>query len=180
MRPLYHADKPMDSCLKKIITSTATIILILVLLPAIVAAIEKADLVIVDKSKAKLYLKKSGLTIKEYKVAFGANPEGHKQRKGDERTPEGVYILDYKNDDSEFYKGIHISYPNKADIHRARERNVNPGGAIMIHGQRNGLDWLTSVVQRYNWTDGCIAVTNHEMDEIWDAIDVGTPIIIHP
>ena len=119
-------------------------------------------------------------TLKKYHVAFGANPKGHKLQEGDERTPEGKYILDYKNERSSFYKAIHISYPNDEDKKRAKEKGIRPGGQIMIHGQKNGFGWLSFIVQRFNWTDGCIALSNGNMDEIWDAVEVGTPIIIKP
>jgi murein L,D-transpeptidase YafK len=118
--------------------------------------------------------------IKEFHVVFGENPKGHKQQEGDERTPEGHYILDFKNPDSRFYKSIHISYPNEQDKARARAAGVNPGGLIMIHGQKNNLGLFANVVQNFNWPDGCIAVTNSEMDEIWNAVDEGTPIEILP
>ena len=144
--------------------------------PAAIA--ETADSVLVDKSDEKLYLLKDGAVIAEYSVAFGANPKGHKQQEGDERTPEGHYMLDFKKSDSAFYKAIHISYPNSADRQTAAERGVDPGGAIMIHGQRNWLGWLSVVTQRFNWTDGCIAVTNSEMDEIWSMVAIPTPIEI--
>lgn len=137
-----------------------------------------ADSVLVDKSDEKLYLLRDGEIIAEYSVAFGANPEGHKQQEGDERTPEGNYVLDYKKEDSAFYRAIHISYPNEADRQTAAANGVDPGGLIMIHGQRNYLGWLSFITQRFNWTDGCIAVTNSEMDEIWEAVPVNTPIEI--
>ena len=143
-----------------------------------IAVAETADKVLVDKSDETLYLLKDGATIADYSVAFGANPKGHKEQEGDERTPEGHYILDYKNADSAFYKAIHISYPNDADRQAAAAKGVDPGGAIMIHGQRNRLGWLSLITQRFNWTDGCIAVTNSEMDEIWDSVTVNTPIEI--
>lgn len=139
---------------------------------------ETADSVLVDKSEEKLYLLKDGAVIAEYSVAFGANPKGHKQQEGDERTPEGHYTLDFKKTDSAFYRAIHISYPNDADKQSATQRGVDPGGAIMIHGQRNWLGWLSFITQRFNWTDGCIAVTNSEMDEIWRMVAVPTPIEI--
>ena len=145
-----------------------------------IATDKKADLVYVDKSEAKMYLMQKGEKIREYKVAFGANPEGHKQKEGDERTPEGQYILDYKKEDSAFHKAIHLSYPNKNDKAKADAMGVNPGGQIMIHGQRKGFGWLSWVTQWFNWTDGCIAVTNAQMDEIWDLVDAGTPIEIVP
>ena len=140
----------------------------------------EVDLVRVIKSEKTMYLLSKGNILKEYHVVFGANPKGHKQQRGDERTPEGRYKLDYKKSDSSCYKAIHISYPNKQDIERARKAGVDPGGAIMIHGQKNGLGWLSWLSQRFNWTDGCIAVTNSEMDEIWKMVKTGTPIEIKP
>jgi len=139
---------------------------------------ERADSVLVDKSDEKLYLLREGTVIAEYSVSFGANPEGHKQQEGDERTPEGKYVIDYKNADSAFYKAIHISYPNEVDTKLAAAKGVDPGSAIMIHGQRNRLGWLSFITQRFNWTDGCVAVTNSEMDEIWNLVPVNTPIEI--
>ena len=142
--------------------------------------LEDADLVLVIKSESKVMLLKDGKPVREYRAAFGANPQGHKQREGDERTPEGRYVLDYKNRDSAFYKSIHISYPNRWDKWCARQAGVDPGGAIMIHGQKNGCGGLSRITQKFNWTDGCIAVSNAAMDEIWEAVRVGTPIEIKP
>lgn len=156
------------------------LILTLVISSACLAKEQIVDSVLVDKSKEKLYLLAKGETVREYSVVFGENPKGHKQQEGDERTPEGMYSLDYKKADSSFYKAIHISYPNSEDKANAKERGVNPGGLIMIHGQRNGLGWLSWAAQWFNWTDGCIAVTNAEMDEIWQLVKVGTPIEIRP
>lgn len=155
-------------------------LIVLLLIPTASFGIEKADMVLVIKSESKLYLKKHGTILKEYHVAFGANPKGHKQQQGDERTPEGKYILDYKKKDSSFYKSIHISYPNETDKRRAKQSGVNPGGFIMIHGQKNNFGWLSWIIQRFNWTDGCIAVSNSAMDEIWESVNVGTPIEIKP
>lgn len=149
-------------------------------MPTIAFGIEKADSVLVIKSESKLYLKKNGKVLKQYHVSFGANPKGHKQQEGDERTPEGKYVLDYKNGKSKFYKSIHISYPNAEDKKRAKVKGISPGGLIMIHGQKNGLGWLSLFTQRINWTDGCIAVPNGKMDEIWNNVNVGTPILIKP
>jgi murein L,D-transpeptidase YafK len=153
---------------------------LLLLFPTLCFGQAKADSVVVVKSEAKLYLMKDGEVLKQFRVAFGANPNGHKQQQGDERTPEGTYFLDYKNANSSYYKSIHISYPNSEDKKRARKRKVDPGGSIMIHGQKNGYGWLWFVTQFFNWTDGCIAVSNKAMDEIWRAVDVGTPIEIKP
>jgi murein L,D-transpeptidase YafK len=141
----------------------------------------KADFVVVNKSERKLYLLQKGMPFKEYHVSLGPQPRGHKFREGDERTPEGRYILDFKKENSDFYKAIHISYPNQYDVEQARFAGVNAGGSIMIHGfPGRPLAFPASVIQRINWTDGCIAVTNEEMDEIWNAVDIGTPIEILP
>ena len=140
----------------------------------------QADSVLVKKHDRKMYLIKNDKPFKEYKIALGANPKGHKIQEGDERTPEGKYVLDYKKSDSAFYKAIHISYPNVQDKKKAQELDVNPGGAIMIHGQKNGLSWLGFISQAFDWTDGCIAVTNDEMDEIWNSVKIGTSILIEP
>lgn len=152
----------------------------LLLLSNFTYAAEKADMVLVVKSQSRLFLIKNGKPFKEYRVVFGAEPKGPKEREGDERTPEGKYFLDYKKVDSAFYKAIHISYPNEADKKRAKKLGVNPGGLIMIHGQKNGFGWLSWVTQHFNWTDGCIAVTNSAMDAIWESVDAGTPIEINP
>lgn len=155
-------------------------LILLVLIPAISAGAGKADSVLVIKSESKLYLYKSGEVTAKYHVSFGANSTGHKQQEGDKRTPEGKYILDYKNANSNFYKSIHISYPNAQDRIRAKKKGVRPGGAIMIHGQKNGFGWMYFISRYFNWTDGCIAVSNRAMDEIWDSVDAGTPIVIRP
>ena len=141
---------------------------------------QKADMVIVEKSEARLYLMRAGEALASFRVAFGANPEGHKQQQGDERTPEGNYVLGYKNAGSAFYKSIHISYPNAKDRAAARKRGVDPGGDIMIHGQKNGYGKFSAIVQYFNWTDGCIALSNSDMDLVWNAVKPGTPIEIRP
>ncbi|MDY6989815.1 MAG: L,D-transpeptidase family protein [Thermodesulfobacteriota bacterium] len=143
-------------------------------------AAEKADSVLVIKSESIIYLMNDGKTLKKYHVAFGANPKGPKRQEGDERTPEGKYVLDYRNERSSFHKAIHISYPNHEDKKRAEKEGVNPGGQIMIHGQKDGFGWLSFFVQRLNWTDGCIALSNSDMDEVWESVEVGTPIEIIP
>lgn len=140
----------------------------------------EADYVLVKKSELKMYILSKGETVKEYSISLGANPKGHKEQEGDKRTPEGKYFLDYKKSDSAFYKAIHISYPNKEDKLRAKEKGVSPGGLIMIHGQKNGMGDLWWISKNFNWTNGCIAVSNSEMDEIWKLVNVGTPIEIQP
>lgn len=143
-------------------------------------AAQKADMVRVVKSKKRLYLIKEDEVFATYRVKFGADPKGHKVQQGDEKTPEGLYYLTYKNSNSAYYRSIHISYPNAEDKEKARKLGVDPGGDIMIHGQPNGYEWATFFMQMVNWTDGCVALTNSDMDKVWDAIEPGTPIEILP
>ena len=141
-----------------------------------------ADEVVVDKSDRKLRLIKDGKVMREYRVALGKDPIGHKFREGDQRTPEGKYVLNWRNPRSQFYKSIHVSYPNVDDRLRAQEAGYNPGGMIMIHGRPNYIKSpaVQAEYDRIDWTNGCIAVKNHEMDEIWQAVKDGTPIHIQP
>ena len=158
------------------------ILIFLFILPPLAAAdhLPIADKVVVKKSLHKLYLLRNKLIIKQYDISLGGNIIGHKEKEGDQRTPEGQYILDYKKNDSAYYKALHISYPNTQDKNNAQQKGVNPGGAIMIHGQKNGYGWASFIVQLFDWTQGCIAVTNTEIDEIWHSTKVGTPIEILP
>jgi murein L,D-transpeptidase YafK len=142
--------------------------------------VEKADHVVVIKSKKTLTLYHGDRKLATYPVVFGGRPVGHKRREGDKRTPEGHYILDFKKPDSDFYKAIHISYPNAEDIANARRRGVAPGGAIMIHGQRNYLGKAWFITRKFNWTDGCVALSNPDMEAVWQAVEEGTPIEIKP
>jgi murein L,D-transpeptidase YafK len=141
---------------------------------------QKADLVLVKKNESRLYLIREGKTFASFRASFGSNPKGHKQKQGDGRTPEGRYVLDYKNSGSRYHRSIHISYPNAKDREDARKRGVDPGGDIMIHGQRNGWEWLAPIAQLFDWTNGCIALSNPDMDRVWEAVDAGTPIEIKP
>ena len=140
----------------------------------------KADQVLVLKKERALTLLSQGHAIRTYKVALGGSPVGTKQQQGDRKTPEGKYVLDRRNPKSQFYKSIHISYPNEQDWKRAKERGVAPGGDIMIHGLPNGFGTLGAMHRLHDWTDGCIAVTNNEIDEIWKLVPDGTPIEIRP
>ena len=140
----------------------------------------RADAVLVDKSDRTLTLLRGGTVLKTYPVALGGAPQGHKRQEGDERTPEGRYVLDYRNPRSGMHRSLHVSYPDSADAARARAAGVPPGGMIMVHGITNGLGWLGRLHRLADWTDGCIAVTNGEMDEIWRAVPDGTPIEIRP
>ncbi|QYK00202.1 L,D-transpeptidase family protein [Shewanella psychrotolerans] len=142
--------------------------------------IGKVDLVVVDKSNASMMLMRKGKVLRRYKIAMGDRPTGHKQQEGDQRTPEGRYILDYKKSDSAYYRAIHISYPNEEDRLRAEALGIDPGGQIMIHGQNPNSSLTPDEAQEFNWTDGCIALKNNEIDELWRAVDMGTPIEIWP
>jgi murein L,D-transpeptidase YafK len=139
-----------------------------------------ADRVLVLKKKRTLQLLSQGKVIRSYKVALGGDPIGPKARQGDHKTPEGAYVLDSRNAHSQFYKSIHISYPSGREREAARQRGVSPGGDAFVHGLPNGYGWVGSSHRLKDWTDGCIAVTNAEMDEIWQAVADGTPIAIRP
>lgn len=139
-----------------------------------------AHKVVVLKSLRRLLLLRDGRVLRSYRVALGRNPSGPKVLVGDGRTPEGLYRLDWRNPNSSFYRSIHVSYPNQKDLQRAQKLGASPGGDIMIHGLPNGREAIGSEHAKWDWTDGCIAVTNEEMDEIWLAIENGTVIEIRP
>jgi murein L,D-transpeptidase YafK len=134
----------------------------------------QADRVIINKSRREMLLIRGESVLRSYRVALGRDPSGHKEREGDGRTPEGRYVIDRRNPKSRYHLSLHISYPNAADRERARELGVDPGGDIMIHGLKEG------VVRDDDWTQGCVAVRNEEMDEIWSLVPDGTPVVINP
>jgi len=139
-----------------------------------------ADKVLVQKGKRQLHLLKDGVILKSYRIALGGNPRGDKTRRGDERTPEGVYTIDWRNPRSKYHLSLHISYPDSKDRMQAKRKEVSPGGDIMIHGTPNGLGWIGSIHNLVNWTNGCIAVSDHEIEEIWRAVPNGTVIELLP
>ncbi len=140
----------------------------------------KVDLVVIYKRDRLLQLKSNGHVIRSFNVALGPEPEGHKRIEGDGRTPEGVYTLDWRNSSSQFYRSMHVSYPKEEDQETARRWGKTPGGMIMIHGLPNGRGADAVGHPSNDWTNGCIAVTNKEMDDIWSLVDDGTTIIIFP
>ena len=142
--------------------------------------IPKADKVLVDKSEKRLYLIKDGEQFMSLPVTFGGEPKGHKVQQGDQRTPEGNYTLEWKNPNSKFYKSIRVSYPNAEDRAKAERLGVDPGGDIMVHGQANGWQWASPLLQFFSWTDGCVALSNKNMDKVWESVEPGTPIEIRP
>lgn len=139
-------------------------------------AAPRVDRIVVKKSERRLYLMRGGEPFRSYKIALGYQPTGHKQRQGDGKTPEGRYFIDRKHTASSYRKALHISYPSLKDRLRATRNGENPGGAIMIHGQPNGR----MSKKEGDWTFGCIALTNMEIDEIYGYVNVGTPIEILP
>jgi lipoprotein-anchoring transpeptidase ErfK/SrfK len=141
---------------------------------------EAADRVIVDKSDRRLYLLKHGKVVAEYPIKLGLNPYGHKQQEGDFRTPEGRYTLSRRNARSDFFLAIQVSYPNKEDAAWAKENGWQPGGLIMIHGQPNVPKRPADFYANRDWTDGCIALSNADMVDVWLRTTVGTPIEIRP
>lgn len=136
--------------------------------------------VLVKKEERRLYLLAGEKVVRSYRIGLGDNPSGHKLYEGDKRTPEGQYTLDWRNPNSDFHKSIHISYPNEKDRELASAWGLNPGGSIMIHGLPNGAEGMEFAYLGLDWTDGCIAVSNQEMDEIWQLVADGTPIRILP
>ena len=140
----------------------------------------KADYLLVEKSLKKLTLFSDNRPIKTYDIALGRNPVGPKLMEGDRRTPEGRYVIDSRNRESRFHLSLHISYPNETDREITRRAGVSPGGNIMIHGTGDEYAWLGEFHHVLDWTDGCIAVTNGEIEEIWELVENGTPIEIRP
>jgi len=132
------------------------------------------------KAERRLLLFRGDTLLVSYRVALGSAPVGPKERRGDGRTPEGRYQIDWRLENSDYHRALHVSYPNAADRARARAARVDPGGRIMIHGLPNGLDEIGTDHRSGDWTDGCIAVTNEEMDQVWRLIPDGVPIDIVP
>lgn len=141
--------------------------------PSLAPAAERADEIRVDKSERRMQLLRDGRVLKTYRILLGDAPIGHKTQQGDERTPEGRYRITFRNDKSRFHLSLRVSYPNEADRAQARRRGVDPGGDIMIHGG-------TPPGYGRDWTDGCIALTDREIEEVWRLVPVGTRILIEP
>jgi murein L,D-transpeptidase YafK len=155
-------------------------IFLLIILAPVHAHNGIADRVIVNKTERRLYLMHGKDILSEYKIALGLAPEGHKQQEGDFRTPEGGYLLTRRLIESDFFMAIEINYPNVSDATQAQERGVNPGGYIMIHGQPVEPKKDARYYDKYDWTNGCIAVSNEAMTEIWQHTRLNTPITILP
>ncbi|QWF15332.1 L,D-transpeptidase family protein [Lysobacter capsici] len=141
--------------------------------PAMAPAAQRVDRIVVDKSQRRMQLFRNNMVIRTYPILLGDAPSGHKRQQGDERTPEGDYRISGRNPNSRFHLSLRVSYPNDADRKQARARGVDPGGDIMIHGG-------TPAGYRRDWTDGCIALTNPQIEEVWSLVPTGTPIRINP
>lgn len=139
-----------------------------------------ADRVLVEKAARRLTLLRGGAALKTYRVALGRAPMGAKEYEGDQRTPEGIYTIDFHKPDSDYHLALHVSYPEQWDIDRAAAEGLSAGSDIMIHGIRNGRGWIGAFHRRNDWTAGCIAVTDFEIEEIYRAVPDGTPIEIRP
>ena len=139
-----------------------------------------ADKVVIEKANRKLHLIQGGKPFRTFDIALGMRPIGSKQEEGDLKTPEGRYLLDVRNPNSDYFLSIHISYPNPVDVRSARSRGVAPGGAIMIHGQPNTPSRSEGYYRSQDWTEGCIAVSNSDMIDIWLMTENDTPVEILP
>ncbi len=138
------------------------------------------DKILIEKKERRLTLISKGKVLKIYKISLGGNPNGPKERQGDNKTPEGIYLIDSRNRDSRHHRSLHISYPNEQDKKRAKELGVSPGGDIMIHGLKNGFAWAGDFHTEVDWTKGCIAVTDEEIQEIDRLAPNGTVVEIRP
>lgn len=145
-------------------------------------AVAGVDNILVKKAMRKMYLREGEAVLKEYNISLGKNPKGHKTQQGDSRTPEGEYIISGRNPHSSYHLSLRISYPNEQDVQAAKARGVSPGGDIMIHGYPNKVinRLFDKIHQNYDWTDGCIAVTDAEIEEIWTLVPDKTKIVIQP
>jgi murein L,D-transpeptidase YafK len=154
----------------------------IILLQKEIVAIEKgpADKILIEKKERRLTLISKGKVLKTYKIALGGDPNGPKERQGDNKTPEGTYVIDSRNRDSRYHLSLHISYPNEKDKKRAKKLGVSPGGDIMIHGIKKGFSWVGNFHSEVDWTKGCIAVTDEEIEEIDMLVQNGIIVEIRP
>lgn len=138
----------------------------------------QVDLILVEKAKRKLHLMRYWEPVQSFDISLGQSPVGHKQREGDSRTPEGFYEITYRNPDSKFFRSLRISYPDDLDRKAAAAKGYRPGNNIMIHGEPNSRSARRNL--KPDWTDGCIALRNQDMEVVWELVKEGTPIIIDP
>jgi murein L,D-transpeptidase YafK len=160
--------------------STGCLLIALMLGGSAAAAPVQADRILILKSARQMTLLRNGKPLRTYRVSLGSNPVGAKERQGDGKTPEGLYRIDSRNAGSKFHRSLHLSYPNAADSLRARRLHASPGGEIMIHGWPNRWRALGYVLDHVDWTAGCIAVSDEEIEEIWKLVPNGTVVEIRP
>ena len=144
------------------------------------AAPLRADRIVIEKSARRLTLFQRGREVKRYRVSLGATPEGAKECQGDNKTPEGSYVIASRNSQSRFHRSLRVSYPNSGDRARSAKLRCSPGGDIMIHGLPNGHSAPDAAYQAVDWTAGCVALTDAEIEEVWKAVRDGTPVEIRP
>ena len=187
MNPTLRAERPRTTAIwaygitiLALVFTAAIIAVVVNLRPHGTTPLPTADSILVIKHTHMLTLLHDGQPIKQYRVALGRGGLGPKNRAGDNRVPEGIYRIVSRNPRSAFYRALRVGYPTPQQTAAAHARGVDPGGDIMIHGIRNGLGWLGPAHRVLDWTKGCIAVTDPEMDEIWNAVPDGTPIEIRP
>lgn len=159
---------------------TTTLVLYLIYPEKALSPQAKIDYIKVEKSKRKLYAFQNGKLLKTYQISLGGQPVGHKQFEGDKKTPQGIYIINAKNANSGYHKNLGVSYPNTNDLYFAKKAGRSAGGDVKLHGLRNGLGFLGKFQRLHDWTAGCIALTNHEIDELYGATAIGTKIEILP
>lgn len=140
----------------------------------------RVDRILILKAQRQLQLLSGEKVVRTYKIALGTNPVGPKERQGDGKTPEGIYTISGRNPESSYHRSLRVSYPNADDLARARKMGINPGGDIFIHGITNGYGWVGVGHRLKDWTLGCIAVTNDEIEEIWRVVPNGTVVEIRP
>jgi murein L,D-transpeptidase YafK len=148
--------------------------------PAPLPTDAKVDLLVVEKANHKLLAYSHGALLRSYSIALGGDSSDPKSRQGDRRTPEGRYFIDAHNANSSFHRALHVSYPSAADIERARAAGYDPGGDIMVHGIHNGLGWIGRAHRLMDWTAGCVAVTDPEIEELYRVVPDGTQIDLRP
>jgi len=172
---------PITHSITRMAAVVATMMLLLMAQPqAFASDFPIADRVIVEKASRKLYLLKDGKSFRIFDIALSMFPTGSKLKEGDQRTPEGQYMLDTRKTDSDYFLSIHISYPNASDMRQAKAKGVDPGGQIMIHGQPNSPTYSEAYYDKEDWTNGCIAVSNSDMIDIWLMTPNQVPIEIRP
>ena len=165
-----------------LLCSQVWLILLVAMAPAHIqaGAFPVADKVVIEKAARKLHLLQDGKAFRTFEIALGIMPVGDKKKEGDFRTPEGRYVLGGRNQNSDYFLAIHISYPDSVDRREASQLGLDPGGAIMIHGQPNVPTRSEAYYRTQDWTNGCIAVSNSDMIDIWLMTGENTPIEIHP